>query len=75
MTAEVVTNEDTGKRRILTRLFRDEHIDISFVLDANQAEQWAAKMMFLAKQLRTKDPTEEVIPIWARTKRWFRRLK
>jgi hypothetical protein len=56
MTAEIVTNEETGKRRILTTLYRDENLELRFILPANDAEQWAAKMLYLAAQFRKEQP-------------------
>lgn len=59
MTSEIATNESTGKRRILTHIYRDEVLDLAFILDANMAEQWAAKLMFLAKECRNENPTKQ----------------
>lgn len=59
MAAEIVVNQDTGKRRICTHIYRDENLSFDFILTANEAEQWAAKMMFLAAECRKKEPTSE----------------
>lgn len=59
LAAEIVKNEQTGKRRILTHIYRDETLEIQFVLDANEAEQWGAKLMYLATECRKPKPNPE----------------
>jgi hypothetical protein len=59
LTAEISTNEDSGKRRILTHIYRDEILDIGFAMTANEAEQWAVKLQFLANECRKKNPDQE----------------
>lgn len=70
--AQVVISEKTGKRRILTNLIRDESLEVNFVLSAEEAEQWGAKLMFLAKECRKKNgQTEEVYQQKVQPKRMF----
>lgn len=56
LAAEIVVNEQTGKRRILTHIYRDATLDISFVMNAEESEQWAAKLMYLAAECRKEKP-------------------
>ena len=72
MGAEIAVNEDTGKRRILTHIYKDEVLDVTFILTANEAEQWGAKLMYLAEETRKKNPTPE--KFFQRLSNWRRRL-
>ena len=77
LTAEVSINDNTGKRRILTHIYRDETLDLAFIIDAQQAEQWAAKLIYLANECRKKEPTQnrETIkffePLWSTLKKFI----
>jgi hypothetical protein len=67
LTAQIVVNQDTGKRRIQTTLYRDETLDLSFIMTAGEAEQWGAKLMLLAEECRKPNPTPD--SFWMRFKR------
>lgn len=70
MAAEIVVNQDTGKRRVCTHIYRDENLDLTFILTANEAEQWGAKLMFLANECRKKEPIAEPFILRFKRKLW-----
>jgi hypothetical protein len=70
MAAEIVVNQDTGKRRICTHIYRDESLDLTFILSAEEAEQWAARMMFMARECRKQLPTTESFSMQFKRKLW-----
>lgn len=54
MQVTIGEHQDSGKRRIVTSIFKDECLEVSFALDAMQAEEWAKKLLELAQEVRGK---------------------
>ena len=54
MEVSVSENQQTGKRRILTSIFKDEVLEVTFALDAEAAEKWAGKLLEMLQEVRGK---------------------
>lgn len=52
---QVVAHEETGKFRVMITIFKDEFLDIKFVLNATEAEEWGVKLLEASRTARGKN--------------------
>ena len=48
----MIGENNDGKRRIVTSIFKDEVLEVSFALHADEAEEWAKKLLEIAQEVR-----------------------
>ena len=54
LSAFVGESDATGKRRIVTTILKDDFLEITFAMHADDAEKWAARLMEFAQEARGK---------------------
>jgi hypothetical protein len=52
---QVVEHEESGKFRILITIFKDQFLDVKFVLSGTEAEEWGLRLLEASRMARGKN--------------------